>query len=405
MKPSSRAAELRPMELARLRKLAADVDALDIAVGIPRVGPPEAAVTAATVALAEGRHQYVEPAGLPELRVAIALDRERNTGIVVDPGTEVTVTCGSIEALLVALLATTDPGDEVLIPEPFYESYPGIVRVAGAVPVAVPLAVPGWRLDIDAVLRAVTPRTRAIILNTPHNPTGRVFTPEEIAAVVDLCAERDLVCVTDEVYDHYVFDGRPVVSGWSVPGGRARVIVTGSLSKTLRMTGWRIGYCVADPAMTDVLRRVHERTTIGAPTPLQYGAATLGVNDEVHDVSAIAAARDLLVQRLRDLGFDVQQPEGGWFVLAGTAGLGLPASELSVELIQRAGVLVAPGGPFFADPCDGEGWMRATFMRDPANLDAALDRIATFLDTERTGHCHRGDQARCDDTRRVGRDR
>lgn len=383
MKPSDRAALLRPMELARLRRQAADVKALDLAVGIPAQGPPESAVEAAVAALAAGLHQYAEPAGLPELRAAIAQDCARSTGIAVDPLTEVTVTCGAIEALLVALLATTDPGDEVLIPEPFYESYPGIVRMAGAVPVAVPLTAPGWQLDLDALRRAVTPRTGAVILNTPHNPTGRVFRPEEIAGIIGLCADADLVCVTDEVYDHYVFDGQPMVSGWTVPGGHDRVIVTGGLSKTLRMTGWRIGYCIADPAMTDVLRRVHERTTIGAPTPLQYGAATLGAQDEHHDIPALVAARDFLVDRLRGLGFEVQRPEGGWFVLAGTAQLGLRASELSAELIERAGVLVAPGTPFFGDPCDGERWMRTTFIRDRATLATALDRIAKFLDTAR----------------------
>jgi aspartate/methionine/tyrosine aminotransferase len=367
------------MELPRLRRLAVDCGALDIAVGVPHKGPPKAVVAAAAEALAAGRHQYVDPAGLPQLRAAIAQDRLRRTGITVDPLTEVTVTCGAVEAVLVALLATTDPGDEVLIPEPYYESYPGIARIAGAVPVAVPLTVPDWRLDVDALRRAMTPRTRAIVLNTPHNPTGRVFTPTEMAAAVDLCAERGLVCVTDEVYDHYVFGQQPVVSGWSVPGGRARVIVTGGLSKTLRMTGWRIGYCIADPAMTEVLRRVHERTTIGAPTPMQYGAAALGVSDGDHDMPALTTARDLLARGLRDLGFEVRQPEGGWFVLAGTAALGLPSSELSVELIRRAGVLVAPGTAFFAEPRDGERWIRTTFVRDTATLTAALDRIATFL--------------------------
>jgi aspartate/methionine/tyrosine aminotransferase len=341
-------------------------------------------VAAATAALAEGRHQYVESAGLAELRVAIAQDRERTTGIKVNPVTEVTVTCGAIEALLVALLATTEHGDEVLIPEPYYESYPGVVRLAGAVPVAVPLSFPNWRLDIAALRRAVTPRTRVIILNSPHNPTGRVFTSEEMAAVVDLCGEHDLVCVTDEVYDHYIYDGHRMVSGWNVPGGPDRVIITGGLSKTLRMTGWRIGYCIGRPATTDVLRRVHERTTIGAATPLQYGAATLGAEDENHDESMLTASRELLVQRLHDLGFEVRRPEGGWFVLAGTAGLGLASSALSVDLIKRAGVLVAPGTPFFADPSDGEGWVRTTFVRHPAALAAALDRIAKFLNAEPT---------------------
>lgn len=377
MKPSERARLLRPMELPRLRRLAARVQALDIAIGVPHQGPPAAAVAAAAAALADGAHQYTESAGLPQLRAAIAADRARRTGVPVDPATELTVTCGAAEAMLVALLASTDPGDEVLIPEPFYESYPGAVRMAGAVPVAVPLAMPGWRLDIDGLRRAVTARTRAIILNTPHNPTGRVFTPAEVAAAVALCAERDLVCVTDEVYDHYVFDGLPMASGWGAPGHRDRVIVTGGLSKTLRMTGWRIGYCLAEPAMTEVLRRVHERTTIGAPTALQHGAAVL--DDRHLDLPALAAARDLLVDRLSDLGLPACRPEGGWFVLADAAGLGRPASRLSVELIERAGVLVAPGTPFFADPGDGERWIRTTFVRDPATLTAALDRVADFL--------------------------
>jgi aspartate/methionine/tyrosine aminotransferase len=364
------------MELARLRRLAADAGAIDVAVGVPAHGPPAVAVAAAAAALTEGRHQYVEPAGLPALRASIARDRGRTTGVAVDPATEVTVTCGAVEALLVALLAVTDPGDEVLIPEPWYESYPGIVRMAGAVPVAVPLTAPGWSLDAGALGAAVTRRTRAVILNTPHNPTGRVFTRTELAAVVALCAERGLACVTDEVYDHYVFDGRSMVSGWSVPGGRGCVIVTGGLSKTLRMTGWRLGYCVAEPAMTAVLRRVHERTTIGAPTPLQYGAATLGVAD---GMPAYEAARDLLVGRLLELGFPAHRPEGGWFVLAGTRDLGRRASELSVDLIRQAGVLIAPGTPFFAEPGAGEDWVRLTFARDPATLTTALDRMATYL--------------------------
>lgn len=373
------------MELARLRALAAEARALDIAVGIPHRAPPKAVVEAAVTALTEGRHQYIESGGLPILRAAIAADRWRSTGAEVDPVTEVTVTCGAIEAMLVAMLAVTDPGDEVLIPEPYYESYPGIVRMAGAVPKAVPLSAGDWRLDIRALRQAITSRTRSIILNTPHNPTGRVFDHEEVGAVVDLCVEHDLVCVTDEVYDHYVFDGRPVVSGWSVPGGRARVIVTGGLSKTLRMTGWRIGYCVAEPAMTDVLRRVHERTTIGAATPLQYGAAVLG-NDEDEDDPGPTVARDLLVRRLRELGFEVRCPEGGWFVFAGTRALGLGSAELSMDLIRHAGVLIAPGTPFFADPADGECWVRATFVRDLDTLNSALDRLAGFLaDPRRKG--------------------
>jgi len=336
-------------------------------------------VAAAVAALADGRHQYAELAGLLELRIAIARDRARSTRIAVDPVTEVTVTCGAMEAMLVALLATTGPGDEVLIPGPFYENYPFVVRTVGAVPVAVPLALPGWRLDIAALRRQVTRHTRAIIINTPHNPTGRVFTPKEIAAVVDLCAEHDMVCVTDEVYDHYVFDERPMVSGWSVPDGRARVIVTGRLSKTLRMTGWRIGYCAAEPAMTGVLRRIHERTTIGAPTPLQHGAATLGTDDGHQDTVTLATSRDMLVERLRELGFEVQRPRGRLVRAGRNRQAGPPIERTIGRVIQRARVLVAPGTSFFTAPRDGDGWVRCTFVRDPATLAAALDRLADFL--------------------------
>ena len=328
---------LRPMQLAQLRRLAAEVGALDIAIGIPYVGPPQVAVAAAVAALADGRHQYAEPAGLLELRIAIARDRARSTGIAVDPVTEVTVTCGAMEAMLVALLATTDPGDEVLIPEPFYENYPGAVRMVGAVPVAVPLALPGWRLDIAALRREVTsayPSNHHQYAAQPdrtgvHSRGDRCGRRYSRRTRHGVCDRRDLrpLCVRQ----------RPMVSGWSVPDGRARVIVTGGLSKTLRMTGWRIGYCVADPAMTDVLRRIHERTTVRCAhsAAVRRGDPRHGRREPRHGRSRDTKGH---VGRAPAARTRVRGPAArGRLVRAGrNRRAGLPSSELSVELIQRA---------------------------------------------------------------------
>ncbi|MGW3851966.1 pyridoxal phosphate-dependent aminotransferase, partial [Streptomyces fagopyri] len=267
MKPSLRAQAVAPMELAKLQRLGRS-GSLDIALGIPPGDPPAAVVAAAVSALREGRHQYADTAGLPELRAVIAADALRTHGVVVDPDTEITVTVGATEALLTALLTVTDPGDEVLLFEPYFELYPGVVELAGAVPRFVRLEAPDWRLTEEALTRVLSPRTRAVVLNTPHNPTGRVFDAQELGLLMSLCQERGIVCITDEVYDCTVFDGRRHLSPLAIPGARPTSVIVGSLSKKVQMTGWRIGYCIADPEMTEVLRRVHEHTTVGTNHPL-----------------------------------------------------------------------------------------------------------------------------------------
>jgi aspartate/methionine/tyrosine aminotransferase len=357
MRVSDRSTRVAEMELAALLRVAERVGAIDIALGIPDGDPPAPVVDAAVAALREGRHQYADPAGLPELRARLAGAVRRSHGVEVDPATELTVTCGATEALFAALVAVTDPGDEVVVVEPCYESYPGMVELAGAVPVVVPLREKGWRLDPADVARSVTARTRAVVVNTPHNPTGRVFDDGEVAGVLDVCRRHDLACVTDEVYDHYVFDGARHVSPLSLPGGRRDVVMVGSLSKTLKASGWRIGFCVADPVTTAAIRRVHERTTVGTSRPLQHGAAALTMDA---------------------MGFAVFRPEGGWFLLADTRPLGIPASTLCRELVERAGVLVAPGATFFPDAAE-DHWIRLTFVRDPVTTEEALDRLERFL--------------------------
>ncbi|TDQ00483.1 pyridoxal phosphate-dependent aminotransferase [Labedaea rhizosphaerae] len=383
MRVSRRCTRVAGMELTELLRVAERVKAIDIALGIPAADPPAPVVDAAVAALRAGRHQYADPAGLPELRAALAAGLRRTHGIDVDPATELTITCGATEALFATLLAVTDPGDEVVVVQPCYESYVGMVELVGAVPVVVGLRTDGWRLDPADLAAAVSARTRAIILNTPHNPTGRVFDAAEVGGVLRLCRERGLVCVTDEVYDHYVFDGARHRSPLSLPGGREHVVLAGSLSKTLNATGWRIGFCVADPATTSAIRRVHERTTIGTNRPMQHGAAALALDSLGDNRSWVQQQRDLMVDRLTAMGFAVFRPEGGWFLMADTRPLGVPAGALCRDLVERAGVLVAPGETFFAEGGE-DRWLRMTFVRDPAATRDALDRIERFL-ADRTG--------------------
>ncbi|QFZ78515.1 aminotransferase class I/II-fold pyridoxal phosphate-dependent enzyme [Streptomyces fagopyri] len=369
------------MELAKLQRLGRS-GSLDIALGIPPGDPPAAVVEAAVSALRKGRHQYADTAGLSELRAVIAADALRTHGVVVDPDTEITVTVGATEALLTALLTVTDPGDEVLLFEPYFELYPGIVELAGAVPRFVRLEAPDWRLTEEALTRVLSPRTRAVVLNTPHNPTGRVFDAQELDLLMNLCQERGIACVTDEVYDCTVFDGRRHLSPLAMPGARPTSVIVGSLSKKAQMTGWRIGYCIADPEMTEVLRRIHEHTTVGTNHPLQSGASALKASDVLDGRALFQDRRDELVAGLSSLGFTVRPPEGGWFVFAGTEALGWPARTLSRRLAESAGVLVAPGSPFFQRPEDGDRWIRTTFVRGAETTRAALDRIAAFLAAE-----------------------
>jgi aspartate/methionine/tyrosine aminotransferase len=376
--PGSRRAQLlRPLELAGLMAEARTAGALDIAIGTPPGEPPPVAVEAAVRAL-RGRHnQYGDAAGFGGLRQMVADRLYRTRGTRIDPDTEVTITSGAIEGLLVSLLACTDPGDEVIVVEPAFEIYSGAVQVAGGCPVPAALDGPDWRLDTQRVREAMTGRTRAIVVNSPQNPTGRVFDRAEVDALLRLCSEHDVICLFDAVYDNFLFDDNEFVSPLDSPVGRGTSVVLGSLSKANQMSGWRLGYCVAPPELTRVLRAVHERTTFGAAAPLQVGAAAAA--DPSCAAEDFRANRDLMTDRLRGMGFQVTAPEGGWFLLGGTTGLGWASDELATALVREAGVLVAPGTPFFSDRGEGRRWIRTTFVKDPAVTAEALDRLASFL--------------------------
>ncbi len=373
------------MQLADLLRLAARSGATDIALGVPTGGPTPGMTASVTEALSTDLlNQYADPSGAACLRTALAGWLSRVRGRVVDPDGELTVTCGATEGVFVALLALTDPGDEVLVPEPFFELYPGMVRLAGAVPVPLPLRPPDWRIEARALAAAVTPQTRAILLNTPHNPTGRVFDDAELDLVLELCADRGLMCITDEVYEHFTFDGTRHHSPLTHPA-RDHAVVVSSFSKTLEICGWRVGFCVAAPPVTAALRRVHEHTTLGASHPLQLGAAAALSEPEVlvHDLGSrrdrLADQREVMVDALRRCGLRTRTPDGGWFVLAELPPGGDAASALCADLAREARVLVAPGTPFFASHEEGERWVRTTFVRDPDATRSALDRLELHL--------------------------
>lgn len=377
---SRRITQLSPFSLATLLALAPDESVIDLALGVPPGPPPEPLVTSAVAALRKGHHQYIEADGLPELRAGIAERLWREHRFPADPNREITITCGATEGLYAALLAVTDVGDEVILLQPFFENHRGAVELAGAVPRVVALNEPDWTVDPAAVRAAVNERTRAIVLSNPNNPTGRVFTEAELTELLDICRERNLVCIADEVYRQYTYE-HPHTSLLDIENAREHLVVLRSFSKALQVSGWRIGFGVAVPELSAALRKAHVRTTLGSATPLQHALLAAGLHSDEGGAEFFRRRRGQLVAGLGRLGFQVTAPEGGWFVLAGVRPLGWRSGDLAARLAAEAGVLVAPAAGFFADPAEGESWVRFSMARDEAATTEALDRIGRFLAT------------------------
>jgi len=379
------------------RRATARGDVVNLGQGFPNFeGPPEI-VEAAAAALRAGHNQYAPAPGIPELRAAIADWMRRPTasdpggappaaGPSVagwDPETEITVTSGCTEALPATLLALLRPGDEVVGLEPFYDAYPAVCAMAGARFVPVTLPAPDFALDPDALRAAITPRTRVILLNTPHNPTGRVLSEDDLALVRELCLEHDLVAVTDEVYERLVFD-RPHRRLCDLPDMRERTVTLSSLGKTFSFTGWKIGWAVAPVPLTRLLRTVHQFLVFSSATPLQHAATAalrLGPDYFADYEAAYRRRRDLLVPGLQRLGFDLQPPEGTYFVLADHRPLGLGDDRAVVDrLIDEAGVAAIPASAFHADPARGAHLVRFSFCSTEAAIAEALERLGRLLD-------------------------
>jgi aminotransferase len=339
---------------------------------------------AAARAIAEDHNQYSITWGIPALREAIAATYARDYGMSPDPETEVCVTCGSTEAMIATFLGVLDPGDEVIVFEPFYENYAPDSILAGATLRYVSLRPPDWSFDPDELHAVVGPRTRAIVLNTPHNPTGKVFSRDELAEIVALCVERDLLAFTDEIYEHLTYDGYEHVPIASMPGMRERTVTISALSKSFSVTGWRVGWAIASAPLMAGIRATHDFLTVAAPTPLQVaGVAALGLEpqERVRGVEAYRERRAVLMEILRAAGLAATEPQGAYYVMADVSGLGLGDDVATADrLVREAGVAAVPGSSFVSRPEDGRHLIRFAFCKRRETLELAGQRLSAFLD-------------------------
>jgi aminotransferase len=363
-----------------MSRLAREHRAINLAQGFPNFAAPEMLKEAAAKAIRDDINQYAITWGAQALREAIARTYERWYGLASDPEREITVTCGATEAMISTLLALVDPGDEVIVFEPFYENYGPDTILADARPVYVPLE-PGQALDPDRLAAAFSDRTRAIIVNTPSNPSGRVLTRAELGAIAELCVRHDALAVTDEIYEHIRFDGAHIPIA-TLPGMRERTVTISGASKTFSVTGWRIGWIIAPPQLTDAIRKVHDFLTVGAPAPLQEGVAAAldGLDATFYDglTAMYRGKRDLLHAALLDAGFRCLPPEGAYYILADFTGIG-PAgagddTAFAVWLSREIGVTPVPGSSFYRDG-GGRSLVRFVFCKTEDILTEAARRL------------------------------
>ncbi len=342
-------------------------------------GPVKIAQIAADAILAGRGNQYPPGLGIPELRQAIAGHAARFYGLEYDPATEILVTAGATEAVAAALLALVEPGDEVIAFEPYYDSYAANIAMAGGVRVPVTLRPPGFRPDPAKLASAITARTRLILLNTPHNPTGSVFTRAELAAIAELAVKHDLLVVADEVYEHLVFDGEHVPIA-SFPGMRERTVTIGSAGKTFSFTGWKIGWVTAVPELVAAVKTTKQFMTYVSGGPFQYAVAeALALPDEYYASlrADLKAKRDLFVPGLAALGFEVYQPQGTYFATADIRSLGAQDGVAFCRTLpERAGVVAIPSAVFYDDKAAARTLVRFAFCKRPEVLTQALDRLA-----------------------------
>ncbi|MEU3218878.1 pyridoxal phosphate-dependent aminotransferase [Streptomyces sp. NPDC006971] len=378
-----RLAEFGTTIFAEMTALAVRTGSINLGQGFPDTDGPEEIREAAVGALRAGHgNQYPPGPGVPELRAAIADHQRRRYGLDVDPDTEVLVTAGATEAIAASLLALLEPGDEVIALEPYYDSYAACIAMAGGVRVPVTLhpdaATGSYRLDLDELRAAVTPRTRLILLNTPHNPTGTVLTREELGAIAALACERDLLVVTDEVYEHLVFEGEHLPLA-TFPGMHERTVTIGSAGKTYSFTGWKVGWVTASPGLVAAVRSSKQFLTYVSAGPLQYAVAeALRLPDSYHDElrADLRAKRDLLSGGLAEAGFEVYRPAGTYFVTTDIRPLGeSDGFAFCRALPERCGVVAIPNAVFYDHREQGAPFVRFAFCKRTEVLHEAVDRL------------------------------
>ncbi len=365
--------------IREMTRLADAHGAVNLSQGFPDFAAPEAVKAAARDAIAADVNQYALTWGARPLREAVAREFTRRYGVPVDADEQVTVCCGSTEAMMSTMLATVDPGDEVVVFEPFYENYGPDAILSGAVPRYVTLHEPDWTFDPDALAAAFNERTRAVIINSPNNPTGKVFTRVELTAIAELCQRWDVLAITDEIYEHIIYDGCRHLPMAAIEGMADRTVTINSLSKTYSVTGWRVGWAIAPGRLTNAIRKVHDFLTVGAPAPLQEaGATALSLPDAYYTELAAGyqRRRDQLLALLEPRGFVCFKPAGAYYVMTDIGRFGFAADvEFARYLATEVGVAVVPGSSFYHDPALGRTKVRFTFCKRDETIREAGRRL------------------------------
>ncbi len=379
---SQKAGRFTESVIREMTRLAQMHNAINLAQGMPDFEAPDEIKEAACQAIMKGINQYAITWGAKVFRNAIAAKAGATLGLDVDPEKEITVTCGSTEAMIASLLAVINPGDEVIIFEPFYENYGPDTILSGATPRFVPLHPPDWHFDAKELEAAFNNRTRAIIINTPNNPTGKVFTRPELRLIADLCMKWDALAITDEIYEHILYDQHTHHAMAALDGMRDRTITVNALSKTYSVTGWRVGYVIASHGLTQGIRKVHDFLTVGAPAPLQEaGAVALSFPREYYTdlAAAYQRRRDLLLKALLDTGFTCSTPQGAYYIMAGFEALSsLSDTDFARYLVKDAGIAVVPGSSFFHEPERGSRYIRFCFCKRDSTLQSAGERLRSI---------------------------
>lgn len=376
---SARTAEFTESVIREMTRIAIDHNAVNLAQGFPDFPAPDWIKQAAQEAIAADFNQYPITWGIKPLRAAIAAKYKRHYDLDLDPEREITVCCGATEGMVAALLGVVNENDEVIVFEPYYENYHPDMMLCGARRKLVSLRAPDWTFDPDQLRAAFSSRTKAIVINTPNNPTGKVFTREELTLVAELCVEYDALCITDEIYEHILYDGAEHIPVMTLPGMRERSILVNSMSKTYSVTGWRVGWVLAAPDLTDTIRKVHDFLTVGAATPLQHaGVIALSQPDEFYAnlANEYQGRRDRLIRTLGPAGFRCFVPKGAYYVMTDISQFGFGDDmEFVMHMIRDAGVAAVPGSSFFNDRRDGAKMVRFCFCKKYETLELAGHRL------------------------------
>jgi aspartate/methionine/tyrosine aminotransferase len=379
---SKKAGSFTESVIRDMTRLAIKHNAINLAQGFPDFPCPTELKEAAKRAIDADINQYAITWGAKPFRDAIAQKFERTYGMGVDPDTQLCVTCGSTEAMMAAQLALVDPGDEVIVFEPFYENYGPDAILSGATPRFVTLHEPDWTFDEAELAAAFSDRTRAIILNTPNNPTGKVFTRQELTSIATLCQKWGVVAITDEIYEFMTYEGTQHIPMITLDGMQDRTILINAMSKTYSVTGWRVGWLIASPELTSGIRKVHDFLTVGAAAPLQEaGVVALNLPDPYY--AQLAAdylqKRDLMLGILETAGFKTYKPYGAYYIMTDCSGLGYPDDVTAARtLTETIGVASVPGSSFYSDPAQGRTKLRFSFCKKIETLEAAAERLSTL---------------------------